>query len=310
MTRRLLLMVTVAALAGCAGNEPPTLDRAATAHQLAAAFDCLRQNRLALVSAHRGGPGPGLPENAIETFARTYQAAPVLIELDVRRTSDGALILLHDATLDRTTTGTGSVAAVTQTALAGLRLKDSTGTVTPFRVPTFKATLGWASRTGALLQVEVKDPIAVPAVVAAIREAGLVERIVMIVNQPEDALAIRELEPQLMVSVDISDAAVLEALAEEGMPLMHLLAFTGIKAPRADFNAALASYGVEAIFGTLGRPGRRLDDSYLADGDGSEYAQLVADGVQLIATDRPIEAFRALQEANVDGTRCLRRGLA
>ena len=308
--RRLLLTTAVAALAGCAGNEPLSLNGAQPVHQLAAAFDCLRQNKLALISAHRGGPAPGFPENAIETFKRTYESAPVLIELDVRRTSDGELILLHDATLDRTTTGTGNVAAITQEALAALKLKDPTGAVTPYRVPTFKAVLAWAKKAEALLQVEVKDPMAVPAVIAAIREAGLVERIVMIVNRPEDALAILQLEPQLMVSVDISDAAVLEALAEEGMPLMHLLAFTGTRAPMADFNAALAAYGVEAIFGTLGRPGTRLDDSFLADGNGSEYARLVTDGVQLIATDRPLEAYRALQEANVDGNRCLRRGLA
>jgi glycerophosphoryl diester phosphodiesterase len=85
-----------------------------------------------------------------------------------------------------------------------------------------------------------------------------------------------------------------------------MLAFTGTREPDPALIARLDAAQVEAITGTLGRPGQRLDDRYLADGNGSEYADLAARGVTLIASDQPVEAWRALKEADRDGTICLK----
>ncbi|MGX7835704.1 glycerophosphodiester phosphodiesterase family protein, partial [Campylobacter fetus subsp. venerealis] len=70
-------------------------------------------DRIPMVSAHRGGPYPGFPENAIETFANVLEYTPAIIELDVAMTKDGVLVLMHDDKLDRTTTGKGSVSDAT-----------------------------------------------------------------------------------------------------------------------------------------------------------------------------------------------------
>src|SRR5690606_35917448 len=94
-----------------------------------------------LVSAHRGGPRPGLPENALATFEYALNFAPALLETDVRRTADGTLVLLHDETLDRTTTGAGPVAARTLADLRTLYLLDPEGTATPHRIPTLAEAL-------------------------------------------------------------------------------------------------------------------------------------------------------------------------
>ena len=93
-----------------------------------------------LVSAHRGGPRPGLPENSLPAFDHALNYAPALLETDVRRLADGTFVLLHDDTLDRTTTGTGEVAddgvhlwadipseAPTQRALVGLLMRTYDG---------------------------------------------------------------------------------------------------------------------------------------------------------------------------------------
>ncbi len=67
---------------------------------------CLREQNVMIVSAHRGGPQPGFAENGLTTFANSLSTAPFFIETDVRMTSDGIFVLVHDDELDRTTTGT------------------------------------------------------------------------------------------------------------------------------------------------------------------------------------------------------------
>ncbi|MEQ8748429.1 MAG: glycerophosphodiester phosphodiesterase family protein, partial [Amphiplicatus sp.] len=109
--------LTVCALALAACSNPPPKTEAPTGPasgwsldpggDLNAFFDCLETEGISLVSAHRGGPAPGFPENAVETFARTISLAPALIEIDVAQSADGVLFLMHADRLERTTTGGG-----------------------------------------------------------------------------------------------------------------------------------------------------------------------------------------------------------
>lgn len=62
----------------------------------------------AAISAHRGGGDyEGYPENCIESFAWLANQMPVTIECDIVMTKDSVLIMMHDNTFDRTTTGRG-----------------------------------------------------------------------------------------------------------------------------------------------------------------------------------------------------------
>jgi glycerophosphoryl diester phosphodiesterase len=69
------------------------------------------QGSAPIVSAHRGGLAKGYPENCLSTFEHLLEHTHALIEVDPRFTKDGQIVLMHDATLDRTTNGTGKVAA-------------------------------------------------------------------------------------------------------------------------------------------------------------------------------------------------------
>jgi glycerophosphoryl diester phosphodiesterase len=88
----------------------------------------------------------------------------------------------------------------------------------------------------------------------------------------------------------------------------RLLLFAGTAEPDPALVRRFAALRVEIIIGTLGRPGERLDDRYLADGDGRDYAELAALGVQLIASDQPVRAWAALRANRRDGTICLPDG--
>src|SRR5262245_38879119 len=98
---------------------------------------------LPLVSGHRGGAGPGFPENCLAAFENTLSRTFAMREVDPRYTKDGAIVLHHDPRLERTTTGKGPVADYTLQELRQLKLKDPTGQVTEFQIPTLDEALEW-----------------------------------------------------------------------------------------------------------------------------------------------------------------------
>ena len=95
--------------------------------------------RTVLIAAHRGGHTQ-VPENSLAAIDEAIEAGAHIVELDVRQTKDGVLVLMHDKTLDRTTTGTGAVLDYTYDELKELRLTHQ-GKATAYSVPTFEETL-------------------------------------------------------------------------------------------------------------------------------------------------------------------------
>lgn len=96
-----------------------------------------------IISGHRGGMMPGYPENCIESCEKTLSMMPTFFEIDFSFTKDGVPVLMHDLTIDRTTTGQGLVADYTLDELKQLRLVDRNGKETPYRIPTLREMLEW-----------------------------------------------------------------------------------------------------------------------------------------------------------------------
>ncbi len=294
-------------LGGCTlGTIQPMRAPAPAPPDLPAVFDCLRERGLALVSAHRGQPDPSAAENSLASFTGTARAGPLLIETDIRRTADGVLVLMHDETLDRTTTGSGRVESLSLAEVRRARLTDGEGRMTDEPVPTLDEALVWAKRRGAILQLDIKPGVPIVEVVEHVRRARMEAQVILIAYTLADARAVRAVAPEMMLSASGRTAAELRAL--EAMAGPRLLLFAGTSEPDPALVRRFAALGVEIIVGTLGRPGERLDDRYLADGDGRGYADLVARGVQLIASDQPVRAWAALGAYRRDGTICLPDG--
>lgn len=108
------------------------------------------------------------PENTLRSFVAAQDAGLDLIELDLHLSKDGALVVMHDAEVDRTTDGTGPIADKT---LAELRSLDAG---LGERVPVFEEVLE-AVRTP--LQAEIKDVAAARALAAVMHERDLVGRV-------------------------------------------------------------------------------------------------------------------------------------
>jgi glycerophosphoryl diester phosphodiesterase len=135
------------------------------------------------VVAHRGchNPAPthhlgAAPENSALALEHCVTLGVDMMELDVRRTQDGVLVIIHDETVDRTTEGHGRVADLTLAQLKALRLRDNFGgamspTLTDQRILTLDEALALA-RGRILLNLDIKEEI-YPEVVAAAGAAGM-----------------------------------------------------------------------------------------------------------------------------------------
>ncbi|MET8962430.1 glycerophosphodiester phosphodiesterase family protein [Streptomyces sp. NPDC004074] len=120
-----------------------------------------------LTIGHRGVMGVE-PENTLRSFLAAERAGLDLIELDLHLSKDGALVVMHDAEVDRTTDGSG---AITEKTLAELRALDAGRGE---RVPVFEEVL---DAVGTPLQAEIKDVAAARALAEVMRRRDLVGRV-------------------------------------------------------------------------------------------------------------------------------------
>lgn len=251
---------------------------------------CLRERDTALVSAHRGGWGPGYPENALETIAHTLSRGAFIIEIDVRRTEDGVLVVLHDDTLERTTTGTGQVSQMRLEEIGDLQLVDQEGRITDFRIPRLTEVLDWA-RGRALLQLDVKSSVPVEEVVAAVKEQDALAYAAVVSYTLEDALRAAKADPRIALSMEITNEEQLAALIDAGVAPERIMAWTGVHpAPVPDIWAMLEAADIPAAFGALWY----IDGAVRESGDASIYAEIADGGVAVIATDLHWTAYDAL----------------
>jgi glycerophosphoryl diester phosphodiesterase len=91
------------------------------------------------------------PENTLLSFERAAEMGAEWVELDVHQTRDGALVVIHDANLDRTTNGRGRVADLTLAELKRLDAGQGQG------IPTLDEVLEWARQRGIGVDIEVKQ---------------------------------------------------------------------------------------------------------------------------------------------------------
>ena len=93
-----------------------------------------------LVVSHRGD-WRNAPENSLQAFKNCIDMGVDMVELDLKKTKDGELVVMHDNTLDRTTTGKGKVEAFTLAELKTFYLKNGAGCNTRHRIPTFREAM-------------------------------------------------------------------------------------------------------------------------------------------------------------------------
>lgn len=285
-------------LAGCGEVEAQGKGRVlldTSGFETSAAFLSCLEGKAAIISAHRGGPASGYPENAIETFENTLRHIPAIIETDVRATRDGVLVLMHDETVDRTTTGSGAIASMTLEEVRSLRLVDQDGRPTNFAVPTLTEAL-IAMKGKTILQLDVKRGVGLARVVRAVEAARAEPYTAIITYTDNGAFAASEAGRGVSIIAGLDDVAPADAnefverqlayFAQEGLGDDRLIVWTGITLePETAVYQALGERDISTSGGTLGAIDRRAEN-----GERGLYRALEEAGLDIIATDRPVEA--------------------
>ncbi len=149
--------------------------------------------------AHRGASGRGLaPENTLAAFEKALDIGVDMLEIDVRVTGDGRLIVLHDPSLDRTTDREG---IVRELGLEEIRQADAGDGE---RIPILREVFDLARHRAPIL-LEIKSDFIAERVVQAIAEAQFAEQVVVQSFNPQTVERVKRLAPHLPASLLIGE---------------------------------------------------------------------------------------------------------
>lgn len=188
------------------------------------AFFNYQPNRPILISGHRGGMNTGYPENCIASFENTLHSVPAFFEIDPRFTKDSVIVLMHDATIDRTTTGKGKLSDYTYEELKAFRLVDREGNKTPYSIPTLKECIEW-SQGKTILNLDIKD-VPLEKMVEFLKTEDA-PNIMLTVHKPEQARYLLHELPEIMLSCWCKNKDEFMAYQKAKIPTSQMMAYVG-----------------------------------------------------------------------------------
>ena len=166
------------------------------------------------LAAHRGGANLW-PENSLLAFKNALVLGADYLETDVHLSADGEVVVIHDPTLDRTTTGRGAVRDKRLAEIATVRLKERDGRVTDEGVPTLAALLDVLAPSRAQLLLEIKvgpDRARYPGIeekaLALVKARGLADRVLVMAFEAPTVRRVRELDGTIRTALLVSKGRI------------------------------------------------------------------------------------------------------
>jgi glycerophosphoryl diester phosphodiesterase len=203
------------------------------------------------------------PENTIRSFKKAIEIGVDAVELDVRETKDGELVVIHDADVKRTTDGKGAVSELTLEAIKGFSAEKGE------KIPTLKEALEFLDKKVKVL-IELKEAGVEEKVLAEVRENGLQKNVILVSFIEEALRKVRELDKEVetgLIYVKHKNP-IKAALDLNANYLLSLYRFTHT----ANVQKAHEN-GLKVIVWTVNKP--------------EEVAEYVKKGVDGIASDKP-----------------------
>jgi glycerophosphoryl diester phosphodiesterase len=243
-----------------------------------------------LITAHRGGAALW-PENSLTAFLNALALGVDLVETDVHLSADGAVVVLHDPVVDRTTTGTGAVRALTAAELSRLRLRDADGRATDDSVPTLAQLLDLLGPAAVELLLEIKvDDRSQPyagiedKVLALVRQRQMAGRVMIMAFERDTISRVRALDPAIRTVLLIGRGQVQR---ERVFPAESVKWGVGLGTTAVGFNHRLIDADVVAA---CRKAGLRL--AAWTPNTEPDIRRVVGLGADIVISDRPDLARR------------------
>lgn len=244
------------------------------------------------VSAHRGGSGiTNYPENCIETFDYLHKKGIQIFEIDVSETKDQHLVLMHDNSLQRTSTGRQDVNQINLNQIKEYFLVDDFGQQTSYKIPTFAEALNWGKDKPIYFMVDIKKGVDYAAIVSTINQANMQNKVVLVTYTVGQAKKLNRIAPNMLLSVSMRNEREFNEMMNSGIPTDKMVAFTGTRRNDKSLFDKIHEKDILVIFGTLGN----LDKSATAKGN-QLYKDLEKDGVDIFATDRALDVQQTINK--------------
>lgn len=245
-----------------------------------------------LISGHRGGQELGYPENSIEGFQYVLTQMPAFFEIDPRLTKDSVIVLMHDATLDRTTDATGKLSDYTLAELQSVRLKDYEGNITSARIPTLEEVIKW-SKGKTVINLDKKD-VPLQMIVELIKKHKAEKYVMLTVHTGAQARYYSDKLPGIMLSVFARNDEEFEDIVISGVPWENMIAYVGqtINDSNRHIVEQLRAKGVRCMVSYA----PTLDRLRTAEERESAYKGAINANPDIIESDYPVEIGKVLRK--------------
>lgn len=247
------------------------------------------EDRIPLVCGHRGGAQSLYPENSIAGLNYILSKMPAFFEIDPRLTKDSIVVVLHDATLDRTTNGTGNLSDYTWEEVKQLKLKDKKGNLTDYGIHTLDEVLQWA-KGKTILMLDKKD-VPFQMIFDAITRNKVEANVLISAYEPAEAAFYYSRNKDLMLEVFASNKERLQAFEDAGVPNENMVAYVGQPKKKAYYDL-LHHKGIMAMVFTAKILEKEKDKGLRLQ----SYKKSIADGGDILLSDRAVEAYGAIEE--------------
>ncbi len=272
-------------LLACTGSHPVDSGVASPPEDLTSCFfDATCPYRLGV--AHRGASREA-PENTLAAIDVAHDAGIHAVELDVRTTADGVLVVMHDGSVDRTTSGSGDVSEMTLAEIEALVVPSEFEGVPDQHVPTFLEALEHA-RGLLVVDVDVKSASAVD-LAADIEAADMVGRVFLLTKSLAAGEAYREANPDIAIMPNVDSPGDLEAYLHLEPELAEVDAMDLDEAP-----ALLETWGVRLFTHALGFEVVAVENGTAE----TTWRGFLDDGAQVFQTDFARELVPVLAAMN------------
>lgn len=245
-----------------------------------------------IVSGHRGGREKYYPENSIEGLENVMSHLPAIFEIDPRLTKDSVIVLMHDATLDRTTNKIGKLSDYTWAELQDVRLKDYDGNVTDYKIPLLEDVFKWA-KGKTVVNLDKKD-VPLWMITDLIKKHNAETYVMLTVHTGAQARYYYDRFPNIMFSVFSRNDKEYEDMAISGVPWENMIAYVGhtIDEKNAHIVEKLHTHGVRCMISTAPTHDKLKTKSERQ----IEYKKEIEKQPDIIESDIPTEIWEVIKK--------------